>query len=217
MKKLMSALLVLACGVATGAECTSPPAVVWTDASGSLLWKTVREVPVKVSVDWPEGAASATLSVTKGRTAVTSVELADRSVKVCPLSLAFPETEDAEAVLDLTLGFRDSLGATLADATRTASIGLVRGVEGQSFRFIPSGSAVRQWKRVGASAVASVPPSAVSATFDGQPTAVSGVPGWMYLYGITAREQHTLVLNTDDSDSLSVPLWGIASFVISFR
>ncbi len=216
MKKLIGALLVISCGVATGAECTSPPAIVWTDASGSMLWKTVREIPVKVSVDWPEGAASATLSVAKGGTPVASVELADTSTRICPVSLAFPDTEEDEAVLDMTLAFRDSSDAPIAGAVRTASIGLVRGVEGRPFRVIPSGGEARQWKRVRKNAVAPVPDSAVSATLDGRPLAFSDVPGWLYLYNVPARA-HSLVLNTDDGDPLSVQLWGTCPFTVSFK
>ena len=216
MKKLIGALLVISCGVATGAECTSPPAFVWIDASGSMLWKTVRETPLKVSVDWPKEATSATLSVAKGGTAVASVELADTSVRTYPLAIAFPDTEEAEAVLDMTLVFRDSSNATLADATRTASVGLVRGVEGRPFRLIPSGDATRQWKRVKGSAVAPVPESAVAVTLDGQPMVFSDTPGWLYLSRIPAKN-HTLVLNTGDGDPLAVPLWCVCPFTISFK
>ena len=42
MKIMMGALLALYCGVVAGAECTSPPAVVWTDASGCLCNSLVQ-------------------------------------------------------------------------------------------------------------------------------------------------------------------------------
>ena len=216
MKKLIGALLMISCGVATGAECTSPPAVVWTDTCGSMLWKTARETPIKVSVDWPEEAASATLTVNRGGRAVASVELADTSARTCSLAIPFPETEEAEAVLDMTLVFRDSSNVVLSDATRTASIGLVRGVEGRSFRLIPSGGAARQWSRVRKNAVAPVPDSAVSAALDGQPLAFSDVPGWLYLRDVSAQE-HSLVLNIDDGDPLIVPLFGVGGMYLFFR
>lgn len=216
MKIMMGALLALYCGVVAGAECTSPPAVVWTDASGSLLWKTARETPIKVSVDWPKGAASATLSIAKCGTQVASAELLSTAVRVYPLAFDFPEKESDEAVVDMTLTFRDSSSAVLDGETRTASVGLVRGVEGRPFRLIPSSAAVRKWQQVRGSAVAPVPESAVSAALDGLPLAFTGAPGWLYLSGMPAGE-HTLALDVDDGDPLSVPLFGIGGLIISFK
>ena len=216
MKKLISALLALSCGVVTGAECTSPPTAIWTDISESLLWKTVRESPIKVSVDWPKDAESATLSVARGGTCVTSAELSDRSVKVYPLAFAFPATENDEAVLDMTLTFRDSSNVTIAGATRVASIGLVRGIEGRSFRLISAGDATRQWKHVNGSAVAPIPSSTISVALDGQPLLFSDAPGWLSL-SLLSSKKHVLVLNTDDGDSLSVPLFGANGFVFTIK
>jgi len=219
MRKLCSvfcAAAMAAVGSTDAAEATSPSTVVWADPSGSLFWRTVCETPVTVSVDWPEDAAKAVLTATKGGTELSRETLTDKSVKVKTLAFAFPQTESEEAVLDLALTFFDSADAPLVGSARTASVGLVRGVGGEPFRLIPGGAQNGRWKKVRESAVVPVYADTASVTFDGAPLALGGTPGWAYLAGVSPA-LHSLVLTPEAGDPVSVPIVGVGGMLISVR
>ena len=94
---IFSMVTLCAFGTAIGAEATSPSAVIWANPSGSLLWRTVRETPVKVSIDWPQDAAKAVLTASIGGKELVRAVLTDRSVKVKSLAFAFPHAEGEAA------------------------------------------------------------------------------------------------------------------------
>lgn len=216
MCNVLFAVAISALETAVGAEAISPSAVVWADPSESLFWKTVCKTTVKVSVDWPEDAVKAVLTASKGGKELSREMLTDKSVKVKTLSFGLPQTESEESVLDLALTFFDSSDAPLADAARTASVGLVRGIGDEPFRLIPDGEQNGQWKKVRKSAVAPVYADTTSVTFDGAPLAFNGTPGWTYLAGVSPA-LHSLVLMPEAGNPVAVPIVGVGGLFIVIK
>lgn len=217
MRKLLGVILALSCGAAVGDECTSPVTAVWTEPDASILWKTIREPSVDVSVDWPELASSALISVVRDGHEIVSDTLTDKAVKIHSLALDLPLNETDEAVLDMTLTFRDVNGTVLEGETRRASVGLVRGMNGRSCRVVSPYASAKRWGAVGGSAVVPVYDDTASVTLDGDELAVSGRPGWTYLPGLTADCQ-MLVLTSKAGESLSIPVFsGVGGLLLLFK
>lgn len=171
------------------AEAVSDPSIVWTDPSGSIIWKTITEMPVPVSIDWPKDAASAHLTVMAGSTALVDEMLTDTSVRTYQASFSLPLDETEECILEFSLVFANGAGTPLTGETRTMRIGCVRGTCGKSFRCIPQGSACNKWKSVKTgTAVVPVPEDTVSLALDGRPLDYGSAPGWAYFAGLAAGE-----------------------------
>lgn len=171
----------LASGAAMGADSavgTASGVFVCTDPSASLLWKTVTDERMEVSVDWPEGAAAATLTVTPDAGAATAVSVPAGS-DTFTVEFALPEDEESERVVTLALAFTDSDGAAVGGSRRTATLGLVRGTSGRSARCVPNGAS-RRWGRWKANrAVIPVPEGAETVALDGGEAVAVDAPGWL--------------------------------------
>ena len=185
--KTMIALAALAAGSAASGAApvvgTSSAAFVCTDPSASLLWKTVTDAHMEVSVDWPEGATVATLTVTPDCGAATTVSVPDGADTVS-VAFALPEDEASERVVTLALAFTGADGAAVGYLGQTATLGLVRGTSGTSARCVPN-EASRRWGRLkGAHAVIPVPEGVESVTLDGGEAVAVEAPGWLAWSGL---------------------------------
>ena len=213
---LLCAMAIIALQTAFCAEATSPSAVVWVDPSSSILWRTVRETPVKVSVDWPGDAAKAVLTASSDGKELVQTTLTDKSARVHSLALALPQTESDEAVIDLSLVFYDSSDASLNGSSRAASVGLVRGVGHESFRLVPDGEQNGKWRKVKGSAVVPVYHDTSSVSFDGVRLSLTGTPGWAYLADVSPA-LHSLVLASGDGSAIAAPIVGTGGSIVIFR
>ena len=198
-------------------EAVSAPTMVWTDPSGSLVWKTATSAELPVSVDWPTGAASATLTAMVGDRTLASAEITDTTVSVWNLHLDPPTTETEECIAELALAFKTSAGAVLDGETRTARLGLVRGTGGNSFRCIPAGADSGKWKSVKkGTAVVPVPEGTTALVLDGQDLAFDGAPGWAYMSGLAAGS-HLLTKEDAQGGTTDAPLRVSGEFLLMLK
>ena len=154
----------------------SQSSVVGARPSSSLQWKTVMSDRAELSIDWPQGAVAAQLTVTCGSSSAVT-NLTDTTVSALPSSIQFPAEEMAERVLELTIDYKDAGGESLD--VRTARLGLVRGVNGRSARCFTS-SAMPKWRKVKVSAVLPVAADVTALSVDGDPVGPIDAPGWFW-------------------------------------
>jgi len=174
-----------------GASLTSQSCAVVGNASSSLVWKTVFESTSDLALMWPAGATSARLTVSVGGAIRSTETITDTTLAAWPFVVpALPETAADECVYDLTLEYLDAQSAVVK--TQAASLGLVRGTDGRTARFVRDGKSSAKWPRLkSGTAVLPIPDGATTlAVDDGTPVSVDA-PGWHYL---KASGVHELVL-----------------------
>ena len=174
-------------------EATSASTFVYVDTAESPFWRTASNNVVELSVDFPAGANSASLSVTGAYGfSMTTNNLPEGLFTLALPAATSPETED---VYDLVLTFSDG-------TVREASFGVIAGLtdrpEGAT-RCIVSASSVR-WSRMHERAVLPIPYGTTSFTIGGVTvdTGLDGAAGW-YAYGpLALGASETLGLTTAD-------------------
>ena len=167
--------------------------VVFTNPDRSILWKTVGAGRLEIPVpDWPETAASATLTVT-GESFVEQTCTVTSPETPFVLTLTLSDKEKSETLLSFVLTYATEAGDVLTDETRAATLGFVRGVgNGTTARCIPGGENAKAWGIVkGRKAVLPVPENVASLRLDGAETALPAAPGW-YLWRALASGEHTV-------------------------
>ncbi len=172
-----AAALTLAASAALAGD-TSVPTHVFLAPKRSFLWCTATNATITLPIVFPEGATSASLSVSGLRYAATYANLAEGDFTLSLPAATSPSTEN---VFDLTLTFAGS------DVIRTARLGEVQGIAvGASTTaarcYAPA--TARRWRRVERQAVAPIPCGATSFSFtpDGgatvTETGLDGAAGW---------------------------------------
>ncbi len=213
---LMSATLPVA-GPVFAVSATSAPCVTWVDPASSLLWKTVAEMPVPVSVDWPDGAQAARLTAMAGSKVLVTAEISDRAVSVYNLVLDLPMSEVDECIAELRLDFLDGESNVLSAYSRTAQVALVRGTCGNPFRCIADGAADRKWRSVeNGSAVVPVPDGTSALSLDGVSQDFGTAPGWFGLAKLN-RGTHLLSNTTETSETTEALLSVSGGFQLTIR
>ena len=213
---VLSAAL-LATGSASAASATSVPCVTWMRPEASLIWKTVTEIPVPISVDWPTGAASARLTAASGLRTLAVETIDDRSVSLYNLVLDCPRSESEECIVSLTLDFLDAGGSVIEAESRVASVAMVRGTCGSTFRCIAAGDSSRKWASVkDGNAVLPVPDGTSSMTLDGSPLGIGTAPGWLWLASLDVGS-HTLSKTTDESECVQAILYVSGGSLLMLR
>ena len=165
----------------------------------SLLWKTAAQ-PFSVDLTWPSGAARAVVEARDDKGVVATVTVADISATNAVLPIASPATEADERVLSLTLTFMDSSSATVE--TRTARVGLVRGVNGDATRLTAAEEGTRAWQRV-ENATAVIPVEGET-TLDGVAKSELSPPDWLFCR--LTSGWHALATSVED-DTLEANVW----------
>ena len=167
-------------------------AFVYVDTSESPFWRTATNNVVELSIDYPAGVSSASLSVTGAYGySMTTNNLTSRLYTLTLPAATSPETED---VYDLALTFGDG-------TVRTAKFGVIAGISDQpegTTRCEPFASSVR-WGRVHERAVMPIPHGATALSVGGVSvdTGLDGAAGW-YAYG-------PLAVGSSESVSLDTP------------
>ena len=157
------------------------------------MWKTIPSTSPTVAFDWPEGAATAVVSV-DGETVATVTS----PTPTATLSLTLPASAADEKVVALSVAYLDSQGATVS--TSEAKLGLVQGVDDAAVPFCADASK-RAWRRhKGERAVLLIPSGSTSFTLDGNSpiaSVASSAPCWYDWFRITSGE-HALNLVMND-------------------
>ena len=207
----------LATGSASAASATSAPCVTWMRPEASLIWKTVTEMPVPISVDWPTGAASARLTAVAGSRTLATETITDRSVSLYNLVLDCPSSEADECIVALTLDFIDAGGTVIEAESRSANVAMVHGTCGGTFRCIAAGDSSRKWVWVeDRNVVVPVPDETSSMSLDGAPLSIDTAPGWLWLASLGGGS-HTLYKTTDGGDYAQANLCVRGGFMIKLR
>ncbi len=198
---LCLAMVLFAVGTAHAAtEAESEGAFVFTRPQTSSYWHTATNSVLALPVAFPNGATSATLTVSGLKYSATYA-----NITASPFLLALPAatSPETENVYDLTLAFNDA-GATV----RTARIGLIDGydttAEGGTRCLAPKEQ--RKWGWVRKSrAVFPIPYGMTSFTIGGvvTDTRLGGDQGW---YALDVPGDRTIPLTLDE---LSATLFGL--------
>ena len=213
---LMAATLPVA-GPIFAVSATSAPCVTWLGPASSLLWKTVTEMPVPVSVDWPDGAQTARLTAVAGSTTLANEVISDRTVSIYRLNLDLPQSETDECVVDLQLDFLDGESNVLSAHSRTAQVALVRGTCGNSFRCMAAESTARKWAVVESrTAVVPVPEGTLSLSLDGASQDFGTAPGWLWIVNLGVGS-HMLVKTSETSEYEEASLFVRGGFQLRIR
>ena len=166
-------------GSATGTAAES--VVLAPDASP--FWRTAKTgVPVDVSIDWPDGAASATFTLSAlGRIVATQPVTRTGSEKWTAISIVLPTpvVQDDERVYSADVSFADGEGDPIVGAARTAQFAAVLGYCGARAVVCDPGSTA--WTRYRGTRVAlPVAAGVASLAIDGVPvdTGLNGAEGW---------------------------------------
>ena len=198
----------------------SPPARFIGDPEHSLQWHTYMAGEDGITWTWPNGAASAKLTVS-GRNGSSATVFAKSEHPQPSYQPDAPQTAGAEDVINLVLDFfasADASGEPLAGLTQTANgLGVVRGVNGGrgDIRCCAEGS--REWNRVkDRSAVLPIPSGTVSLTIRGESQTLGYVPGWHLWSPIGSGGAIPLELTTDEAVFDPV-LTGISGFLLMYH
>ena len=188
-----------ACTAGADSAATSAGAFVFLDKGTSSYWHTATNCVLALPIEKPEGATSATLSVTGLRYSATYA-----NITASPFVLTLPAATSTatENVYDLTLTFNDA-GAT----TRTARLGLIRGYDATTMALTRclAPKEQRKWGWVkGRRAVFPIPCGMTAFTVGGvvTDTGLGGEQGW---YALDVPGGQTIPLTLGE---LSATLFG---------
>ena len=210
----MASLLAFSTALAAAAGMTSDSSFVFLAPETSFFWHTATNNTMALPVVFPDGADSATLSVTGlSYTATYSGIVTNEFL----LTLPAASKPSEENVYDLTLTFNDG-------TVRTARLGLIQGLvggnEGATRCLAPFGSS--KWRRVEERAVFPIPygVTAFSLLLDGvdeiSETGLDGAAGW-YALSMSGRKTAALAMTDADDVAWSAALKREVGVVISLR
>lgn len=171
----------------------------------SPFWRTAKAgEPVTVSIDWPDGAATATCTLSAaGQAPLSETVVRNGSERHATLSfsLPVPSMPDEERVYAAELTFAGANDAPLAAAVRQAQIAVVLGEDGGAAVVrAESGDA---WTRyVGTHVTLPVAAGMTSLTIDGT-TVCPGLNGAVGWYGTTFTSgMHTLAIDEEEGRTI---------------
>ena len=188
-----AALYILHCALCIEARAgdTSESAFVFLCPETSSFWRTATNNVVMLPVIFPEGASSATLSVTAP---AYSSQYAIASAGDFALTLPAATSPSTENVYDLALSFNDA-----ASTVRTAKLGVIDSVippDASETRCIAPATD-RKWGWVRGRVVIPVPYGIESFTIDGV-EAVTGLDGAQGWYPLSLKGGQSAALNLDN-------------------
>lgn len=207
MKKKM----IIAAGVmsamisAHAANATSAAITVCSWPDGSIQWKTVMSPSASAALDWPDGAASARLSVFSHGKLLGTSTVADTSAKTAALPLvSLPAIVEDERIVDAVIEYIDGSGNVIASAS--ARLGYVTGIGSGATRLVTE-TVGKSWNRAAGQTVVQIPEDATEFAFDSVMQTFDS-PGWWECYKPGTGE-HTLSLTTTKGEfSASICLAG---------
>jgi len=181
------------------------PEAVALKPDASPFWRTSKAgEPVTVSIDWPDGAATATCTFTAARQAPIS-QTVERSGNAPYTTLSFtlppPTQPSEERVYVAELSFADANDQLLVSATRRAQVATVLGQDGETVSVRAPGGAV--WSQyVGSYAVLPIAAGTTSVTIDGV-TVDPGLDGAVGWYGaVLASGEHAVSTDLEGGQTI---------------
>ena len=191
--------MALALDAVAETEMMSEGAFIFVNAKTSSYWHTATNCVLALPIEFPDGASSATLTVSGLRYSATYSD-----ITTSPFILSLPPAASTatENVYDLTLTFNDA-GAT----ARTAKLGLIRGYDATTMALTRclAPKEQRKWGWVkGRRTVFPIPYGMTSFTVGGvvTDTGLGGDQGW---YALDVPAGQTIPLTLDE---LSATLFG---------
>lgn len=188
---------------------SSEPTWVFLNHETSSFWRTATNNVMTVPVDFPEGAASASLSISAPGYSVVYQGIVDREFK---FTLPAAESPDTENVYDLRLEFDEG---TVREARMGLIDGYTRSRSASARCILPSGSP--QWRKVRKRAVLPVPykVTSITAVVNGEErsldTGSDGAQGWYVLQ--LARGDEVELTMVAEGTSYHAALRGMADGV----
>ncbi len=199
-KLLLVAGVMSAFAQAFGASATSVTSVVWTKPEESLQWKTIMSTSAPIALNWPDGAASARLTVSWHGTTLGTSTVSDTSAKTATLPLgAFPAVLEDERIVDVSIEYLGGSENVLDSAS--VRLGYVTGIGSSPTRLVTDANG-KPWDCVDKSAVLQIPEDATALTVDGVTQNIGTPPGWWEWSGI-ASGSHDLELDTASGDYMA--------------
>ena len=193
MKTSQKALVALAAAALATMQCMATDSAaqkIVIDNMRTPFWRTAFSSTETLALDFPDGANSASLTVTAANGySATYSNLTGNGVTV---NLPNPVSPETERVYTLTLTYSDG---TVRTATLARVLGAAQGDTADNARCIPDESN-RRWSRFHRFAVLPVPYGATSLSIDGATvaTGLDGAAGWYGLGPVAAGETKTLQL-----------------------
>jgi hypothetical protein len=190
---------------------SSKAAYVFVNPERNSFWTTATNTTITVPVDYPEGATTATLTVSGLQYSATYANIPAGDYDVT-LPAATSATD--ENVFTLTLSF-DKGGQ------RIARLGMLAGLDGgsaASARCLSPETAAR-WPRAVGRAVLPVPYGTTSLTVDGNAvdTGLGGAQGWYALGGLVSEVQIPVTLTVNGTQYSETLVGDSAGLVIILR
>lgn len=187
-------------------------AVTYLNENASILWRTIKESTTKIALDWPNGAASAVLTVKVGSGDAQSFVITDTSATAYNARFTMPTQRAAREVVTLAISYRDSNEAEIS--SKSVKLGLVDGVGNGASIMTKTDGSTKAWRRFYAHEVVQIPPDATSVTIDGEPVNCE-IPGW---YDMEVSEgEHVLTLKTDDGTLSATVIKSLGGLMIIFK
>ena len=207
MKAMLSVTLAIAAAVsfisvAEGGE-KSNSAFVFLEQEKSSFWQTATNNVIELPVCYPEGASSATLTVSGIGYRKTYENITGDSVEV---TLPAVERPSDENVYVFELKFSN-------DEVITARLGLVQGLgkDGEGSTRCIASSVERKWGAVMQKAVIPIPYGIKAFDIDGgedDETGLGGAQGWFAIGPLAVKETHDLSMVTADDEEYFATIFG---------
>jgi len=209
MATLVGAAMVSVAVPAT--ELTSEPTFVFLRPETSSFWNTATGSTMTVPIDFPNGASTATLSVSGLGYAREYANITDDEYT---FDLPAPTSPETENVYDLTLTFDNGV-------TRTAKLGLIQGLspdaEGMTRCLAPQTAKV--WQKVKGRAVLPIPYGTTSFTVNGveTDTGLDGAQGWYAIGGLGYGQDASLGLVANGVQYAASLIGGPGGLMLIFK
>ena len=205
-----------AVAASTAQALMSQSAFVYLQPDATSFWRTATNSVLALDIDYPDGAASASLSVSG---AGYSASYDNITTNVFELHLPEASSPQTENVYDLTLTFDDG-------TVQMAKLGLIQGLAengtGSTRCIAPFDG--REWNKMRPRAVMPIPYGTTSFTVSvngvqvAADTGLDGAQGWYVLDGIKRKDSVALSLVAGgDESNASLFGVGMGCFVLQFK
>lgn len=202
--------------MACGADGLSNSCVVYAQPTTSLHWKTALSSSLPISIDWPDGATKATLTISSDGEVLDEIILSDRSQMLVQYQVPIPLEPDEERVLLLTLAFTDD---DVMIEERVARIGSVQGVDGYAVPVIANGESSSRWamhRTHTGTAVVPIPEGGTTLSVTGVGTFdLEDAPGWFELTHLQGGACE-LQMSVNEAIWLAVPFFKVPGGLMLF-
>jgi hypothetical protein len=189
----------------------SNSAFVFLEPEKSSFWQTATNNVIELPVCYPEGASSATLTVSGIGYSKTYENITGDSVEVTLPAVERPSDENVY-VFELKFSNEEVI---------TARLGLVQGIgkDGEGSTRCIASSVERKWGAVMQKAVIPIPYGIKAFDIDGgegDETGLGGAQGWLAIGPLAVNETHDLSMVTADDEEYFATVFGSSTGVFMY-